>query len=110
MDKYLFLFPFEKIKYGSRIIIYGAGDVGCEYLKQVLITNYCTCVAILDRNAANIAPLVVPVHTPDSLPRFEYDYILLAFKDGANVQTVTNTLLLKSRHKTAKEIIRFEYN
>ena len=93
MDKYQFLFPFEKIKQGSKIIIYGAGDVGCEYLKQLLITNYCTCVALLDRNAANIAPLVVPVYTPENLPQFEYDYILLAFKDGCHVQAVKDTLL-----------------
>ncbi len=93
MDKYSFLFPFEKIKYGSRVIIYGAGEVGCGYLQQILTTNYCTCVAMLDRNAETIAPLVVPVYTPDCLSKFEYDYIILAFKDGCHVQSATDTLI-----------------
>lgn len=92
MNKYEFLFPFERIKYGSNILIYGAGDVGCAYLKQVLLTQYCGCSALIDKNAENIHALLVPVFTPDKIPTLNYDYIVLAFKDGCNIQAVKDTL------------------
>lgn len=39
--KYTYLFPYEKISKDSCIIIYGAGDVGLEYLQQKQITSDC---------------------------------------------------------------------
>ena len=47
--KYTYLFPYEKIPQGSRIIIYGAGDVGQEYLQQMQITGYCSVIAFIDK-------------------------------------------------------------
>ena len=38
-EKYRYLFPFEKIKPNSNVLIYGAGVVGMEYLKQIDLTE-----------------------------------------------------------------------
>ena len=49
-QKYKYLFPFEKVSPNSRIVIYGASDVGIDYMYQVRVTNYCKLVALLDKN------------------------------------------------------------
>ncbi len=44
-----FVFPFEMIDKGKRIILYGAGKVGKTYHKQVLKTGYCDIVYWIDK-------------------------------------------------------------
>ena len=46
----MFLFPYTKVKQGSGIIVYGAGDMGSQYVKQILLTRYCELLAVADRN------------------------------------------------------------
>lgn len=60
-NQYTDLFPYEKIPYGSKILIYGAGDVGQEYLRQMLLTQYCEVIGFVDRAHDKIPPMVVPV-------------------------------------------------
>ncbi len=77
---YRFLFPYEKVKPGSKIIIYGAGTLGQDYLKQMIITGYCRVIAMADRNHGNYPGMIVPVIAPEEICRFEYDYIVLAIR------------------------------
>ena len=90
---YTYLFPFEKIPQGSRIVIYGAGDVGQEYLQQMQITGYCAVVAFIDRAYDKYTPMIVPVHPVEKVSTLTFDYVLLAFKMGAHVRAVTKELL-----------------
>ena len=36
-----YLFPFELIPQNAIILIYGAGELGQVYFKQILLTKYC---------------------------------------------------------------------
>ncbi len=45
-----FLFPFECVKQGGRIALYGAGKVGHNFKKQLEMTKYCQVVYWIDRN------------------------------------------------------------
>lgn len=81
MDGYTFLFPYEKIKPKSNILIYGAGNTGIEYLKQMLITNYCSVIGIVDRNADNIPGMVVPVFKIEDVNNLKFDYVVIAMKN-----------------------------
>lgn len=92
-DKYTYLFPYEKVPQDSRIIIYGAGDVGQEYLQQMEITGYCEVVAFVDKAYDKYAPMIVPIYPVDSVRSLSFDYIVLAFKMGAHVRTVTKKLM-----------------
>ena len=69
-----FLFPYDKIKAGSRIIIYGAGKVGRDYKWQMEKTNYCEVVDIVDTNSHGKPGC----KSPDRLRNVDYDYILCA--------------------------------
>ena len=42
------LFTFEKIKYGSKIMIYGAGRGEQSYIRQIELTNCCEIIAIAE--------------------------------------------------------------
>lgn len=92
-EKYTYLFPYEKIPQGSRIIIYGAGDVGQEYLQQMELTGYCEVVAFVDKAYDKYAPMIVPIYPVDSVRTLPFDYVVLAFKMGAHVRTVTKKLV-----------------
>lgn len=45
------LFPFDQVDKGSRIIIYGAGKSGLNFLKQVQIGDFCKVICIVDKDS-----------------------------------------------------------
>lgn len=80
MDSYKYLFPFEKIESGSRILIYGAGVMGQEYLRQVLITSYCEVVGMIDKNYMQYGGMRVPVYSPEKVFELNFDYVVIALQ------------------------------
>lgn len=77
---YKYLFPYEIVPARSRIIIYGAGELGQDYLLQMMITNYCNVVAIADRNYLKYPPMAVSVISPDDIHNYEFDYVVIALR------------------------------
>lgn len=92
-NNYIYLFPFEKIPHGSLILIYGAGDVGQEYLRQVKITGYCEVLGFVDQAYAKYSAMTISVYAPAKAIQLEYDYIVLAMKTGMHVKEITQNLL-----------------
>ena len=72
-------FPYNLITKGSKIIIYGAcGAIGREFQRQIMESQYCEVVGLIDRSGDNST-----VMTPDYLTRLSadsYDRIILATK------------------------------
>lgn len=93
LEKYTYLFPFEKIPQGSKVVIYGAGKVGQEYLQQILASQYCIPIAFLDRNHQNLPPLVIPVYAPQQVKEIAFDYIVIALQAGYFVKKVVESLV-----------------
>lgn len=93
MSEYKYLFPYEQIPYKSRIIIYGAGDLGQEYLKQMLITHYAVVVGFVDKDYEKYSSFVAPVYSPDIIGTIEFDYIVLAFKREDYIEEITDRLV-----------------
>lgn len=92
MAEYTWLFPFEKIPYGSKVVIYGAGRMGHEYLKQILITNYCKIVCFLDKNYSQYESFPCPVKSPNKICELNFDYVILAFETASYVKTISDFL------------------
>lgn len=80
-----YLFPFDRVEKGSDIVIYGMGLVGRQYLEQVRVLEYCNVVALVDRDASKFSQTKYSVVTLDELPRYTFDYIVVAaiFEDTA---------------------------
>lgn len=73
-----YLFPFDKVKRGSDIVIYGMGLVGRQYLEQVRASGYCNVVALVDRDASKFMQTGYHVVTLEELPRYTFDCIVVA--------------------------------
>ena len=89
----MYLFPFEKILPSSRILIYGAGDVGQEYLKQITVTGYCEILGFVDQAFDKYPAMIVPIYAPDKIMCLKFDFIVLAMKTGMYVKEITENLL-----------------
>lgn len=80
MANYTWLFPYDKIAYGANIVIYGAGRMGQEYMKQLAINNYCRIVGVVDRNYHKYGALIHKVSAPDDITKFDFDYVVIALE------------------------------
>lgn len=92
MQDNTYLFPFECVERGSRILIYGAGLVGQEYLRQLLVTNYCEPLAFLDRAFQTRRQLVIPIYAPQHITILDFDYVVLAFNNPQYAADAKETL------------------
>ncbi len=89
---YKYLFPYSQVPSGSRIVIYGIGEVGMDYYKQMLVTGFCDVVAIIDRKWDEYQNLKCPVYPHEKLGDISCDYIVLAFKTSIHLREIVNTI------------------
>lgn len=75
-SSFSYLFPFDKVKRSSQVVIYGAGRVGQEYYEQVEKLKYCNIVLWIDKNYKNIHNY--KVYDINKIFDVEYDYIVIA--------------------------------
>lgn len=93
ISKRNFLFPFNKVPKGQRIVLYGAGEVGESYYAQLMELGYCTEVLWVDQNAENM--IEKGVKAVERLFDFQYDYIVIAIENTKIKEQVREWLLEK---------------
>ena len=71
-------FPYGKIFPKARVIIYGAGDVGSSFVRQIAENHYCSIVLLVDKNHENLGSAVRP---PKDISKCIYDYVLVAIQN-----------------------------
>lgn len=91
IDKWLF--PFDKVKKGSNIIIYGYGKVGKTYIQQLEKLNFCNVICIVDSayekyqdNGGKIFPI-------EHIVNKRYDYIVIANASDDVKHKIKNVLM-----------------
>lgn len=89
-----YLFPFEKVPHGSRILIYGAGTLGRAYLQQMEQTKYAEVVAVIDRAADKCPHLVVPILPPEKIPNLCFTYVVVALRGKVGYKEIERKLLV----------------
>ncbi len=92
MDSYRYLFPFEQIPRHSRVLIYGAGMVGQEYLRQLLMTKYADVVGFLDRDAERRNQMVVPVWPLEKVRFLDFDFLVVAMSIPLMLEDIRQSL------------------
>lgn len=93
-EKLDYLFPFPKVRKGSRVVLYGAGAYGQRLYRYLQKSKFCDVMAWLDRNYTEFQKAGLCVQEPSILQEIEYDAIL-----------VTNTYA-KSRNGLYQELIK----
>ena len=73
-----YLFPFNRIKKGSKIILFGIGDIGKEYYLQLRqLEDYYTLVAWTATSLAGY-DLDKPFDYVENIPNYDFDCILIS--------------------------------
>lgn len=72
-----YLFPYAAVEGGSRIILYGAGEVGFFYYRQIQENQYCRIAAWADKKGNGKDGIV----GPEALHDLEFDKIVIAVKE-----------------------------
>lgn len=73
-----FLFPYQKVKQGSAIILYGIGNVGKQFYQQLCQTEYCRVVGWTDQiinRSMNKQKCLIPIN---EILKLDFDYIVIA--------------------------------
>lgn len=74
----IWFFPYSSIPKKSNVVIYGAGDVGRDYYRQIKESEYCNIVLWVDRNYKEVKLEGLPVESCDRINETFYDYIIIA--------------------------------
>jgi FkbM family methyltransferase len=85
------LFPFDKVPKNSRVVLYGAGNVGKQFYDQATETNFCEIVLWLDKNADGI--LIKQPETVTGLNVNDYDFAIIAIENESIMLDVKALLM-----------------
>jgi len=81
-----YLFPFDKVPKNSRIVLYGAGNVGKQFYDQIIETNFCKIALWLDKKADGT--LTKKPERIADLNAKDYDTIVIAIENDAIARDV----------------------
>lgn len=78
----IFSFPYNLIQRGSRLLFYGAGEVGRSYVNELKLTEYAQIVGWADKNYESIREYNgVNVIAPERIREKKFDKLLIAVWD-----------------------------
>lgn len=87
------LFPFHLLPNGSRVVLYGAGQVGQDYYRQITDSGYCKVVLWMDKQFANNRFNKAPCGWIEDLKCCQYDWILIALNKEIVIEEVCTFLI-----------------
>jgi len=82
-------FSDTRVKKGDKIIIYGAGEIGIDYYKQLCNSND---VTLVDKAYKLIAESGLPVSDPVVIQKSKYDWIIVAVQQSASIKQIKQLL------------------
>ena len=89
-----FIIPDKKIICGKKIVVYGAGRVGRDFIRQIVKEDICEDFLWVDRNWINKEQFLGQVvKNPEKIKDFVYDYIIIAVNDIKNAEAISEYLL-----------------
>ena len=86
-------FPYHLFHRGTRVALYGAGNIGRQFYRQAKHDGFVEIVGIVDKNAGSIELEDIPVQTVDALREMEYDYVLITMNRPEIVEDGKRTIL-----------------
>lgn len=105
------LLPFEGVRKGSRVILYGAGIFGLNMYRFLRDTHFCSLVAVVDREYKFYQTQQFQVNAPETIKNIDqsqYDNILITVMDIQTQQIIRETLLSYGVDKTCIKTIGIE--
>ncbi len=87
------IFPFSEVEQGSKVILYGAGDVGQAYYEQIIRTGYCEVAEWVDKNADMYRDCGLCVSLPSEIENSQYDMVIIAVYDAYSARRINEELI-----------------
>lgn len=78
IEKLDYLFPFPGVKKGSKVIVYAMGTYGQHLYRFLERTGFCKVAAVTDRLWKELREQGFPAISPQDIPRYEYDAVVVA--------------------------------
>lgn len=82
----------EKLPENSKIVLYGAGELGRKYKRHLNFRKDCIYVACVDPNYQKITTEEFPVLSVERLLELDYNYVVITIKNSAKAIEVKETL------------------
>lgn len=83
-----YLFPFEKIERNSTVIVYGAGNIGRSFVRQIKHTDYCRLVLWVDQS-----PKSDEISEVECIYNIDFDYIVIAIAKKDMAEQIRKMLI-----------------
>lgn len=96
-----YLFPFGKISKGSKVLLYGAGNVGKVFYNQLKKSNFCSELIWVDKDFIKYQKQNLPVQDPEI--SITCDYCVIAVADREIADKIKSSLM--NRQIQADKII-----
>lgn len=87
-----YIFPFEQLSQGSKVVLYGAGNVGRSYYRQIKDSEKIKLVGWVD-NARREPYKGFDIVRPAALSTLDYDYVIIAVWPEDVAQQIRESLL-----------------
>jgi len=87
-DSNAYIFPYELVERGAKVILYGAGSVGNSFFTQLEKNKYCEVVAWTDTNWK-----LCDVDSLECLDKKDYDYVIIAIRKVAIMEEIRTSLV-----------------
>ncbi len=88
-----YMFPWHLFPEGSRVVIYGAGEVGKCFYEQAVRFDYIALMGIVDKNAGSISTMGIPVQEVEALSHMEFDYLLISVINRKIAEEIRRNLI-----------------
>lgn len=93
LDIEVYYYPYWGRLNDCKVVLYGAGNVGCSYYKSMLIDKRIDLIAWIDKNAEKIKNCdYLPVQGPDYIKDMKFDYIIVAVFNESKYLEIKNEL------------------
>lgn len=102
---YMYLFPYEYVMPNSNVVVYGCGNVGKDFLRQLRASNYCNVVAIVD---GSMNPELNTIR-PSELVNINYDYIVIATINTGFIDEIIENLKKLNIYDENRVIVNINY-
>lgn len=88
-----FLFPFTEVKKGSRIAVYGAGQIGMNIVQALCTAQDYEMVLWVDRNVRMSPFAECEIKLVEELADSSFDYVVLAVLDAGTAEEIRSDLM-----------------
>lgn len=85
-------FQEDRLPEGSRVVIYGFGDVGRDLADQLSRSRRLHLIAVTDWNHDRFSSEEIAIRPPKEIPSIAFDYIVIAIHDRRAVAEVRDML------------------